>query len=47
MVAYLNEVDLREGFIVSWFLDIENRYDVLMVEVSKQLHLSECAQAEH
>lgn len=43
----LNEIYLVEGLIVSGFLDIENTNDVLVVEVSKQLHFSEGTQTKH
>ena len=38
---YLNEVHLIEGLVVAGLLDVENGDDVLMVEISQQLHLSE------
>jgi hypothetical protein len=38
--AYLDEVDFGETFIVSGLLDVKNGNNVLMVEVSQQLHLS-------
>ena len=44
---YLNEVDLCEAIITTRSLNIENRDDVLMVEISQQLHLSQSSQAKH
>jgi len=44
---YLDEIDLGKGLVVAGLLDIKNGNDVLVVEVSKQLHLSQCSQAEH
>jgi hypothetical protein len=31
---YLNEVDLGKAFVISWFLDVKNGNDVLVIEVS-------------
>jgi hypothetical protein len=45
--AYLDEVDLCECLIVAGLLDVEDRDDVLVVEISQQLHLSQCSQTEH
>lgn len=45
--TYLDEINLVKGIIASWFLNIENRDDVFMVEVPKQLHLAQRPQAEH
>lgn len=45
--AYLDEVDLSEGLVVSRLLDVENGNDVLVVEVPKQLHLTQRPQTEH
>lgn len=47
MRAYLNEIDLGEGFKIPRFLDIKDRDDVLVIEVSQQLHLAQGSQAEH
>ena len=38
--AHLNEVNLGERLVVARLLDVENRDDVLMVEIPQQLHLS-------
>ena len=43
----LDEIHLRECLQTCWFLDIEDRDDILMVKVSQKLHLSERPQAEH
>lgn len=43
----LYQVYFSEGFVVTRLLDVENRDDVLVVEVSQQLHLAKGAQAEH
>ena len=45
--AYLNEIDLSEALIVARLLDVEDRNDVLVIEVAQQLHLSKSAKAEH
>ena len=45
--AYLDEIDFCEGLIAAGFLDIEDGYDVLVVEISQQLHLTQCSKAEH
>ena len=45
--AYLDEIDFCEGLIAAGFLDVEDRYNVLMVEVSQQLHLTQGSKAEH
>lgn len=44
---YLNKIDLGEGLVVSRLLDIENGNDILMVEVTKKLHLAQGSQTEH
>jgi hypothetical protein len=31
--TYLDEIDFGEGLIAAGFLDVEDRYNVLMVEV--------------
>jgi hypothetical protein len=46
-ITYLNQIDLCERFITSGLLDIKNGDDVLMIEVSQQLHLTQGTQAEH
>jgi hypothetical protein len=45
--TYLDQVDLSECLVVSRLLDVEDGNDVLVVEVSEQLHLSQCSQTEH
>jgi hypothetical protein len=45
--AHLNQIDLGEGLVVAGLLDVENGNDVLVVEVSEQLHLSQRPQTEH
>lgn len=45
--SYLDEIHLVEGLVAPWFLDIENRDDVFVVEVPKQLHLAQRPQTEH
>ena len=47
VVTYLNQVDFGERFIISGLLNVKNRDDVLVVEVSEELHLTKCTQAEH
>lgn len=44
---FLDEIDLCECFVAPGLLDVKNRDDVLVVEVSKELHLSQGSQAEH
>ena len=34
IIAHLDEVDLGESLVISWFLNVKNGNDVLMVEVS-------------
>ena len=46
-VSYLDQVDLGKCFQAARFLDIKDGNDVLVVEVSQELHFSKCAQAEH
>ena len=36
----LNEVDFGKSLVISWFLDVENGDDVLMIEIPQQLHFS-------
>ncbi len=45
--TYLDQVNFRKCFQAARFLDIKDRNDVLVVEVSQELHFSQCAQAEH
>ena len=45
--AHLNEVNLSERLVVARLLDVEDRDDVLVVEIPQQLHLSQCSQTEH
>lgn len=45
--AYLNEIDLSKALVVTRLLNVEDRDDILMVEVAQQLHLSKSAEAEH
>lgn len=47
LATNLNQVHLGETFVVPGLLDVENRDDVLVIEVSKQLHLTQRAQTEH
>jgi hypothetical protein len=44
---YLDKVDFGEGLIVPRLLDVEDGDDVFVVEISQQLHLSQCSQTEH
>jgi hypothetical protein len=44
---YLNEINLCEGFVISWFLNIQDRDDILVVEVTQELHFSQSPQAKH
>lgn len=44
---YLNEVHLGKGLVVSRLLNVENGNDILVVEVSQQLHLAQRPQTEH
>lgn len=44
---YLNEINLCEGFVISWLLNIQDGDDVLMVEVAQKLHLSQSPEAKH
>lgn len=45
--TYLNEVDFVESLVVAGFLNVENRDDVLVIEIPQKLHLSQGSQAEH
>lgn len=46
-VPYLDQIDFVESLIASRLLNVEDGNDVLVVEVSEKLHLSECPQAKH
>lgn len=46
-MKYLNEIDLVEALVASRSLDVQDRNDILMVEVAQQLHLTESSQTEH
>lgn len=43
----LNKVNLSEGLKTARLLDIEDGNDILVVEVSEKLHLTECPQTKH
>lgn len=43
----MDEIDFREGLIISGFLNIEDGNDVLVVEVPEELHFSEGSETEH
>lgn len=43
----LDEIDLVKGVVAPGLLDVEDRDDVLVVEVAQQLHLAQRPQAEH
>lgn len=43
----LNQIDLVESLIIAGSLDVQDRDNILVVEVSQQLHLAQRAQAEH
>jgi hypothetical protein len=45
--AYLNQVNLGKRIIVPRLLDVQNADNVLVVEVSQQLHLTQRSEAEH
>lgn len=45
--TYLYEINLVERVIAPRLLDIENGNDVLVVEVTQELHLSQGSEAEH
>jgi len=45
--AYLDEIDFCEGLVAAGFLDIEDRNDILVVEISQELHLAQSSEAEH
>jgi hypothetical protein len=45
--AYLNEVDLGKAVVITRSLNIEDRNDVLVVEVSQQLHLTQSSKTKH
>ena len=44
---YLNEIDFVEALVIARLLNIQNADDVLMIEVTKQLHLPQGTQTEH
>jgi hypothetical protein len=43
----LDEIDLVEGLVVSWLLDIQNGDDILVVEIPQKLHFSKSSKTEH
>ena len=45
--TYLDKVDLREALKVARFLNVENRDDVLMIEISQKLHFTQGAETKH
>jgi hypothetical protein len=45
--SYLDEINLSECVIAPWLLDVKNRDDIFVVEVSEKLHLTQGSQAEH
>jgi hypothetical protein len=45
--THLDQVNLRKRIIAPGLLDIKDTDDVLMVEVPKELHLTQSSQAEH
>lgn len=47
LFSYLDKIDFIEGLNVPRFLDVEDGNNVLVVEVSEKLHLSQRSQAEH
>lgn len=44
---FLDEVNLFEIVETGGSQDVENRDDVLVMEVTQQLYLAQCSQAEH
>lgn len=44
---YLNKINFCEAVKGSRLLDIQNRNDVLVVEISKELHLTQRSETEH
>ena len=46
-MTYLDEIDLVEALVAPRSLDVQNRNDILMVEVAQQLHLTQSSQTEH
>jgi hypothetical protein len=44
---FLNQVHFEEALEIARFLNVENGDDVLMIEVTKELHLSKGAKTEH
>ena len=47
MVAYLDQIDFVEILISAWSLDVQYGDNVLMIEVSQELHLTQSTQTEH
>lgn len=45
--SYLDQVHLVEAVIATRLLDVENRNDILMVEVPEELHLTQRSETEH
>jgi hypothetical protein len=43
----LNQVNFIESLVVTGPLDIKDGNNVLVIKVSQQLHLAQCAQTEH
>jgi len=46
-VTNLDEIDFGKGLIVPRLLNIQNTNNILMIEVSQQLHLAKSPQTEH
>lgn len=46
-MSYLDEVDLSEGVVAPGLLDIQDGNNVFVVEVAKQLHLTQSSETEH
>lgn len=47
LYTHLNEIDLGETLIIAGSLDVEDRNNVFVVEISQQLHFSQCPETEH
>jgi hypothetical protein len=47
MITYLNQIHFIKRLVASRLLNVENRDDVLMVEIPQQFHFSESSEAEH
>ena len=43
----LDQVDLIERFVISRLLNVEDRNNVLMIEVSEELHFTQGPEAKH